>query len=87
MREKSRKRRERQLHQALSLLYRSARSGPTVISAGYLIQTPENPMLRSNSLRSTEHKLFSLYTNTKSYKDNTVFHGLVAQAIKQLTLN
>ena len=28
------------------------------------------------------HKLFSLYTNANSYKDNTEFDGLVAQAIK-----
>ena len=45
----------------------------------------EKVNLRSNSLRSTERK-FSLYTNTNSYKDNTVFDGLVAQAIKQLAL-
>ena len=42
-------------------------------------------MLRSNSLRSTEHKLFSLYTNTKSYKDNTVFHGLPGCSGNQTT--
>ena len=47
---------------------------------------PLNVYLRSNSLRSTERKLFSLYTNTNSYKDNTEFDGLVAQAIKQLAL-
>ena len=41
-----------------------------------------NTYLRSNSLRSTERKLFSLYTNANSYKDNTEFDGLVAQAIK-----
>jgi len=42
--------------------------------------------LRSNSLRSTERELFPLYTNTNSYKDNTAFDELVAQAIKQLAL-
>ena len=35
---------------------------------------------RSNSLRSNERKLFSLYTNANSYKDNTEFDGLIAQA-------
>ena len=39
--------------------------------------------LRSNSLRSTERKSFSLYANTNSYKDNTAFDELVAQAITQ----
>jgi len=43
-------------------------------------------MLRSNSLRSTERKLFSLYTNTNSDKDNAAFDELVAQAIKKLAL-
>ena len=38
-----------------------------------------NTYLRSNSLRSTERKLFSLYTNANFYKDNTEFDGLVAQ--------
>ena len=36
--------------------------------------------LGSYSLRSTERKLFSLYTNANSYKDNTEFDGLIAQA-------
>ena len=42
----------------------------------------EKTHLPSNSLRSTDRKLFSLYTNANSYKDNTEFDGLVAQAIK-----
>ena len=46
------------------------------------IQQQQND-LRSNSLRSTERKLFSLYAYTNSYKDNTAFDELVAQAITQ----
>ena len=42
--------------------------------------------LRSNWLRSTERKLFSLYANTNSHKDSTEIDGLVGQAIKQLAL-
>ena len=43
-------------------------------------------ILCSNLLCSTERKLFSLYPNANSYKNNTEFDGLVAQAIKQLAL-
>ena len=64
----------------------SFRAGCVEQIAGQFRSQGQKISLRCNSLRSTERKLFSLYTNTNSYKDNTVFDGLVAQAIKQLAL-